>query len=491
MTAQTLPLSNVINVTITTTPQGLTAKNVNSLALFTTELPSNSDIYNIYVSASSVASAFGSGSITAAMANAIFAQTPNILSGGGRLVVIPLQHSVSATTGNIVTADISLNITNIIGVTNGNIKVTLNGTDHNLANLDFTRATNMTSIAAVLQAALPDAIVTNNSTTITITSKKVGAVSSVALAVYAGGGTDLAGSGYLKASSATAVGGANASGETIATAIGRTEAAVDYVGVITNLNMEDAVIATTAAAIQGRDMMYLQNVSSSEDILGIGKTIKDASETRTRILIYTPSIASANLEKAAYAGRGFSTDFTGSNTSSTMNLKKLATIDPDTGLTETIYTGCQTEGLDMYASTAGFAGILSTGGNDYFDNPYSDLALKFALEVAGFNFLAQTNTKVPQTETGMNGLKSAYSQVLEQFVTNGSVAPGSWTSSETFGDPVIFKQNILTRGYYIYSQPIVQQSSVQRDAREAPLVQIAVKRAGAIQSSDVLVIINA
>lgn len=491
MTGQTLPLSNIINVTITTTPQGLTAKNVNSLALFTTELPTNSDVYNIYVSASAVASAFGSSSVTAAMANAIFSQTPNILSGNGRLVIIPLKHAVSATAGINQTADISLNISNIIGVTNGNLKVTLNGTIHNLANLDFTRATDLPSIAAVLQAALPDTVITNNATTITIASKKVGASSTVALAAYSGGGTDLSGSGYFKTSSATPTDGANSSGETLAAAINRTQTSVDYVGVISNLAIEDAVVATTATAIQALDMIFLQNVSSSEDILGIGKTIADATETKTRILIYTPSIASANLMKAAYAGRGFSTDFTGSGTSSTMNLKKLATIDPDLGLTETIYTGCETEGLDMYASTAGFAGVLSTGGNDYFDNPYGDLALKFALEVAGFNFLAQTQTKVPQTESGMNGLKSAYSQVLEQFVTNGSVAPGTWTSSETFGDPVIFKQNIATRGYYIYSQPIAQQSSTERDNREAPLVQIAVKRAGAIQSSDVLVIINA
>jgi hypothetical protein len=124
-------------------------------------------------------------------------------------------------------------------------------------------------------------------------------------------------------------------------------------------------------------------------------------------------------------------------------------------------------------------------------NQYSNLALKFALVTAGFNFLAQTNTKVPQTETGMNGLKTSYSVIMEQFVNNGFIAPGSWTSSETFGSPEIFKQNLLDRGYYIYSAPIVSQSSVDRAARKAPLVQIAVKRAGAIHHVDTIVVINA
>jgi hypothetical protein len=193
--------------------------------------------------------------------------------------------------------------------------------------------------------------------------------------------------------------------------------------------------------------------------------------------------------KAAYAGRGFSVNFSGSNTSSTMNLKQLATVTPDENINQTLYTQADTAGADLYVSW-GVAGVYSTGGNDYFDNPYMNLALKFALQAAGFNYLRQTNTKVPQTEAGMDGLKNAYAQVLERFITNGCIAAGSWTSSETFGNPEIFRQNILDRGYYVYSLPITQQSSIEREAREAPLCQIAVKRSGAIHQSDVIVVIE-
>jgi hypothetical protein len=91
----------------------------------------------------------------------------------------------------------------------------------------------------------------------------------------------------------------------------------------------------------------------------------------------------------------------------------------------------------------------------------------------------------------MNGLKAAYAEVLERFIRNGSIAPGNWTSSETFADPEIFRQNITSRGYYIYSTPVAQQSAPEREARKAPLIQIAIKRAGAIHTSDVLVNINA
>ena len=155
-----------------------------------------------------------------------------------------------------------------------------------------------------------------------------------------------------------------------------------------------------------------------------------------------------------------------------------------------MYSNSDAAGVDLYVSYDGVNSVVSNGGNDYFDNPYSDLALKFALETAGFNFLRQTNTKVPQTEQGMNGLKNAYAQVCERFVRNGCIAPGSWTSSERFGDPEIFDQNILTKGYYIYSLPITQQDAAEREARKAPLVQIAIKRAGALQTSDVIVLVN-
>jgi hypothetical protein len=87
-------------------------------------------------------------------------------------------------------------------------------------------------------------------------------------------------------------------------------------------------------------------------------------------------------------------------------------------------------------------------------------------------------------------LKGAYINVLQQALANGFIAPGTWNSAELFGKPADLRRNILNQGYYIYSLPVTQQTQATREAREAPLVRIAVKFAGAIQSSDVLVSIN-
>jgi len=116
--------------------------------------------------------------------------------------------------------------------------------------------------------------------------------------------------------------------------------------------------------------------------------------------------------------------------------------------------------------------------------------LAFALEVAGFNAIAQTSTKIPQTEPGMAILKGAYTDVLTQAVVNGFIAPGSWNSAVRFGNPADLLANVLEQGWYIYSAPVTQQSQTEREDREAPLVQIAVKYAGAIHSTNVVVFVN-
>ena len=489
-----IDISNIINVSITTTPQGLGVTNVNNIAIFTNEAPSNSDVYRQYISAAAVAADYGTSSVTAAMANNIFAQSPNIRTGGGQLAIIPLQASVSAVAGKTTTASLTANLTAILAVTSGDLKVTINSVITNLTKLNFTGATTLANVATIINQSLADAVVTAVGSTLVFTSKKVGTASTVTIAAVSGGtGTDLAGAGYFISSTSTPAAGTNSSGETILAAITRTSGAVPYTGVITNIELEDTAISTIAAGIQAQDFLFLHHFASTQDVAGIALTVKTATQTKTRCLLYTVGLAEANLMKAAYVGRAFSVNVSGSFTASTMHLKTLANVVPDSGagIGQTLYNNAMTDGIDSYLSVSGSPSVISTGGNDFFDNQYMNLALKFALEVNGFNYLKQTNTKVPQTEQGMNGLKSAYAVVCNQFVKNGFIAAtNAWNSSETFGDPEIFRQNILDAGFYIYSSPIVEQLSTDRELRKAPLVQIAIKRAGAIHSSDVLVVIN-
>lgn len=258
------------------------------------------------------------------------------------------------------------------------------------------------------------------------------------------------------------------------------------------------VLAASTACQPLRVKLFVSShlTASLTTTTGLLWKITDAAQTHSRCLLYTLGATALAARKmaAAYAGRAMSVDFNGSGTTASMHLKTLVGIGSDTGITQTILTTCETVGVDVYPSVGGGAQyvgkVFSTGANDFFDNVYNLDWLVFALQIAGVNALATTGTKIPQTEPGMAVLKGSYILVLQQAVANGFVAPGSWNSPELFGNPADLRRNILNIGYYIWSQPVNQQAQSARAARQAPIVRIAIKYAGAIHSSNVIVSVN-
>ncbi len=491
-----LPISNFVRVSITQSPLGLSSPNINSLLLLTTETPSNLDNYRIYLNASQVAEDYGTSSITAEMANNIFAQSPNILSGGGRLVIAPLQSSVSATLGDFTTTDISSNLINLEAVSDGDLRITLNGTVIDLTNLDFTPATSLSDIVTILnkRSELRDLeleLIGGNS--IKGTSKIVGLNSAVVFEqLPAGSGTDLSGATFFNTSAGTATVGVNSSGETIQDAITRLEGDIEFYNIITNLEMEDALIPTLASFIQARRNIFSHHFSDSS-VLEPGSVcdnVATSGQEKFRCLFYGSNPSDANLFKTAYISKQSSVNFAAVNTARTDNLNLFANVTADETLNQTVVDKAVLAGVVTYGNYR-INAVKSPSGNNFYDAVYNKLALELNLEVAGLNYLARTTTKIPQTETGMNGLKDAYRNVLNQFVTNAVLAGGTWNSPDTFGNPEDLKRNVLDVGFYIYSQPIVQQSQVDREARKAPVIQIAMKFAGAIHSSEVLGIVEA
>ena len=253
-------------------------------------------------------------------------------------------------------------------------------------------------------------------------------------------------------------------------------------------SVESASLSTAVNAENNKIQFVVSNVES--DIEGVFTDIKDATLTKTRCLFYGGTETEAKIMMASYASKAMSTIFEASLTTQTMHLKPLAGVTPDPVMTETLLSKCKLAGVDSYISIEGVACVFSTGANGFFDEVFNELWFVNALQTAGFNYLRQTNTKIPQTENGMTGLKNAYAQVCVRGVNNGFIGAGSWTSSDTFGNPDLFKRNIETSGFYIYSTPVAQQSKADREERKAPLVQIAVKTAGAIHSTNVMIYVN-
>jgi hypothetical protein len=230
-------------------------------------------------------------------------------------------------------------------------------------------------------------------------------------------------------------------------------------------------------------LLHLEGTCSLENIAILGNTIKSAGNTHTHPLAYSNGITEMKCFIAAAMSRALSVNWAGVNTANTLNLKQLATIQPDLNLDQTYYNNAKQYGVDLYGSTQGYSCYYSFDNGAYIDEIVMNMFLKSKLEVGIFNALATTNTKVPQTEAGVSVIKTAIQNIIIQGVRNGYIAAGKWNSqANRFGDTEDFDANILQHGYYIYSQPVAQQSQADREARKCPLVQVAVKRSGAIHS---------
>ncbi len=483
-----LELTNVVEISVSEAQAGIGAYNTSNASLFTSEVPGMSFGtlgYSLYLAPTQVGVDFGTDSETFKMANAIFSQQPNILAGGGYLAVILFADS----------ADVPAvqNISFSTAPTTGNYQLKY-GVTGPTGNIGFGATAANIQTALRLLSGLGSVTVADGLVggTFDVTFHGVSGPATL-LTVVANSLQDTDGIDVV-VTVVTTTPGTVLSTETLGEAVSRTKDLVQYFGVAqVGIASSDDVLAA-AAVIQPLNKIGFFVSKTLADIEGGGTLdmLTTGGFTQSRGLYYgTDTNSKALVMMASYMGRALSTNFSGSNTTQTMHLKDLTGVQPDPTMTQSILNLAIAAGADTYVSLQGVAKVFCSGANSFYDQVYNLRWLVGALQVAGFNYLAQSSTKIPQTESGMDGLKGAYRNVCEQGVTNQYGAPGSWNSSTMFGNQVDFLQNIAQRGYYIYSIPISQQSQVDRAARKAPLVQIAFKEAGAIQSSTVIVNINA
>lgn len=483
-----VPLSYTINVSLSATPQGIAEFNTNSIAIFTNDPAGFSESYRAYLTPAAVEDDFGTSSLTTKMAKALFMPDFNFRTGGGYLYIFPFSGE-NATAASFTTKDISENIEAFKSVTNGGFNVSLNGVTYQVSGLNFSTIKTLADIVTVIESKNLDLDVVVNEGTIEFTSRQPGANSSIILSVPTALDVEnITDTTYLDIANGSSVAGTDASGDTLADIVTQAQQQVYFGGVLCTQIVEDAKRLANAQAVQALDCIYYDSLQSLNDIVGIGADIKAAGLSKARTLAYSQD--DGKVAVATYASIASSINFSGSNTMNTMNLKTLTGIIGDGGLSDTYLLNAKDNGVDVYGVTGGLSVVYSNDNNGYTDDIKGQLWLKKALEVAGFNFLRQTNTKIPQTEEGMMGLKNAYLQVCEQGIRNGFVAPGTWNGLVPFGDGEKFREAIEQKGYYIYSTPIAQQSQTEREARKAPVVQIAIKCAGALHFSDVIVTVQ-
>jgi hypothetical protein len=475
-----LPLTNVITISVSQAQTGVGNYNTSNLAIFTDDVAAASfgtAGFASYLSPTQVGIDFGTTSKTFAMANAVFSQQPNILTGGGQLVIILLHAAVQtlAFSGVAASGVFVLNYS-------GNPTVNINWND--------TAAQIQAKLQAV--AGLGQVTVTGSIASQSLVVTMSGVYGAAALLSVTGDTLQTSGAVAVTVTPTTTT-----AGETIGAAITRTAGLVQYFGILANealdvIGQTDLLVAAAVIQPLNKIGFFVSHVQADIAPGGMIDLIRTGTFTQTRGLYYGDTNDLNDIVfMASYAGRALSTNFSGSNTTQTMHLKALPGVQPDPTMTQTILNAALLAGADTYISLQGVSSVFCSGANTFFDRVYNLQWFVGALQVAGFNYLATASTKVPQTEAGMDGLKGAYRTVCEQGITNQYGAPGQWNSSTVFGNPADLIANVAQRGYYIYSTPIAQQSQTNRVARQAPLAQIAFKEAGAIQSSTVIVNVNA
>ena len=453
-----IDITNVINISVSAPSAGLAPYSVNNLLCLTKDVPvvnMSATKYKVYQNPTDVGTDWGTTSEAYLASVEVFSQSPNILTGGGVFLVAPMLTTVT------VTPDVSTQAITIY-------TQTINGTPFVFtSDSDPTSAEIVTGLKALINAG-STGVVATGTTTLVLNSP------------YA----------FTHSESAKLV--AVETDETYDVAIPRLAALCYFGGVSYAFAASDNEIKAAATYCQTARKLDFVSSSDAADLImpGLIHTIKTATQKNTRCMFYSVAGSESNY-RWAYAGRAMSTNFSGNNTTQTMHLKQLVNILPDPGMTSSLLALCAAVGADAYVDIAGRPTLMTYGANGFYDDVYNMLWLVGALEIAGFNALATTSTKLPQTEQGMDYLKGAYRSVCGQSVTNAFIAPGAWTSPDTFGSQQDFLRNIKDVGYYIYSQPVAQQLAADRALRKAPLIQIAVKFSGAIHSSSVIVNINA
>lgn len=192
---------------------------------------------------------------------------------------------------------------------------------------------------------------------------------------------------------------------------------------------------------------------------------------------------------ASLFGRAFTVNFSANNTTITLMFKQEpGVVGEDLNFNQALVL--QNKRCNVFVDYVNDTVILQYGvmsGSRWIDETHGLDWIQNAIQTAVYNVLYTSTTKIPQTDAGVNKLVNAIDGVCGQAVANGLVAPGVW-NADGFGQ--LNTGDYLKTGYYIFAQSVALQSQSDREARNSPPIQVAIKLAGAIQSVNVLVNVN-
>lgn len=495
-------ISNVVNVALIPEGQLAARDNMNVVALITSETtgPLNSaNRFALYSDIQSVAADWGTKSKAYDFATTFFGTQPNPITAGGVLVIgywRAAAETVAASAAVLRGAQLSeaALIPLLQEIDDGEILLSVDDTPDTITGLDFRTATTLEEVVALIDGELSSGTATLVDGRIVITSGTTGATSEITFVTDPGGAGTYVGQllGLAAGTGATITQGA-ASGtltaESMEDAAIALKAAVNFKGAAFVDQPTNQDVADLAAWAQANSVLLYDVFTGSTpltvDIANPVWAVKLARQTNYRMLY---SKSGNRRLAAAYMARAHTVNFNAENSALTMNLKELAVAAEDYSQTE--IAAAKRVGLDLYTTIKDVGVVLTSGANDFVDNRYNIIAFIDAVQTDMFNLLKQTGTKIPQTQRGVNQLIDQGEKTTRGFVRAGVFAPGKWSSPDFFGDRAVFERNIEEFGFYWLAGRLADQPQQDRQDRKSPVLQCAVKNAGAVHSVDIIINFN-
>ncbi|MWK54683.1 DUF3383 family protein [Pseudomonas otitidis] len=491
---QTLAVSDVVKVQIVLSPKAAATRDFGALLILgSSPVIDVTERIRQYSNIEGVLTDFGNTAPEYLAANYFFAQSPQ-----PSLVYIGrwAKTATAALLKGGVLSTAQQAMANFTAVTAGGMKITIDGTLKTLSGIDFSGATNLNGVASVLTTKLAAAgtCVWNAAyRRFEITSATTGATSTISYGEPPASGTDVATlMGLITGVASVPVNGVAA--ETLLDAV--TDLATmsnDWYGLqVADASLADADVLSVAQLVESLGQSRIFGVTTQSSLAldptsttHIGAKLKQANLKRT----FWQYSSATPYATASMFGRAFTVNFQGNNTTITLKFKQEPGIAAE-GLNTTQAAALKANNGNVFVNYNNDTAIIQEGtmaDGTFFDEIHGLDWLQNDVQTAVWNLLYTDSTKIPQTNGGTNRILATIESRLDQAVTNGLVAPGQW-NGPSFG--ALVSGQYLSKGYYVYAPPVETQSQADREARKAPVIQVAVKLAGAVHFVDVIINVN-
>lgn len=496
----TASITNIINVALIPEGQAAARDSMNVACLMTSEqgVLSSAERFRAYRSAQAVEADWGTASAVSQYAATFFSTQPNAVNFGGSLIVgfyRGQEETVAATAASLTGVQLSepATLQTLNTIDNGSFNVEIDGVEQTVASLDFHTATSFDDVAETIDAELTGATFEHANGRFILTSSTTGATSTLGYFTPEGAGEFIG--DILALSDGSGASLVQGAAEEVLTVEDKVEglsavkAEVNFKGVAFIDRVLDAEVPTIAAWA-GANSVLVYNVFTGSTYLEVSTDnpvwqVRLASQNEFRCLF---SKAGNRKLAVTYMARAHTVKFNAENSAITMNLKTLSV--PAEEYSQTEIDSAYRVGLDIYTSVKDVPVVLTSPANDFVDNVYNLIAFVDAVQTDMFNLLSLTGTKIPQTRRGVQQLIDQGEKTTRGFVRAGVFAPGTWSSPDSFGNIEVFNRAIEEDGFYWLAGSLADQPQSDRQERKSPVLQAAVKNAGAIHKVDVIINFN-